>query len=148
MGAAMSRIRVVRPLSEAEQDELKAAYGKHPDPAVRRRAHAILLSHQGHSVARLQDLLLVDRDTVSLWIKHYEQAGLAGLLTQYRPGRPPIYTEAEIQHLKALIEDDPRRLRAAQAALEAATGKTTCLETLRRALKKDSTTPGTAAADP
>jgi transposase len=142
----MPKLRFVRDLSEAERQQLDATFRSHPDLGVRRRAHAILLSAKGHHVGHLQDLLDVDRDTVSLWIKHYEQSGLEGLLTRPRPGRHPIYTDGEIQQLKDLVDADPRRIKAAQAALEAATGKTACLQTLRRALKKSSATPGTAAA--
>ncbi len=143
----MPRLRFVRTLTEAEQRQLEDAYRSHPDFAVRRRAHAVLLSGKGHTVGQLQALFEVDRDTVSLWIKHYEQSGFAGLLSRPKSGRNPIYTDSEIQQLKALIDPDPRRLKAAQAVLEAETGKSSCLETLRRALKKDSATPGTAAAD-
>ena len=65
---------------------------------------------QGPSRHQLQDLLDVDRDTVSLWITHYEQSGLKGLLTRPRPGRNPIYiyTDGEIQQLKGLIDGEPR----------------------------------------
>jgi transposase len=141
----MPRFRFVRELSEAEQRQLEDAYRSHPDFAVRRRAHAVLLSGKGCHVGQLQDLFDVDRDTASLWIKHFEQSGLEGLLTRPRAGRRPIYTDGEIQQLKGLIDEDPRRIKAAQAALEAATGKSSSLDTLRRALKKDSATPGTAA---
>jgi transposase len=140
------KFRFVRELSEAERQQLDDTFRSHPEFGVRRRAHAVLLSAKGHPVGQLQDLLDVDRDTVSLWIKQYEQSGLEGLLTRPRPGRNPIYTDGEIQQLKDLVDADPRRIKAAQAALEAATGKTACLQTLRRALKIGSATPGTAAA--
>lgn len=144
----MPRHRHVRDLSEAERQELEDAYRSHPDFAVRRRAHAVLLSGKGYHVGQLQDLFEVDRDTASLWLKHFEQSGLEGLLTRPRSGRNPIYTDDEIQQLKGLIDGDPRRAKAAQAALEAATGKSSCLDTVRRALKKSSATSGTAAAAP
>ncbi len=142
----MPRFRFVRELTEAERQQLEEAYRSHPDFAVRRRAHTILLSGKGHTVGQLQALFDVDRDTISLWIKHYEQSGFAGLLSRPKSGRNPIYKDGEIQQLKALIDHDPRRLKTAQAVLEAETGKSSCLETLRRALKKNSATPGTAAA--
>ena len=142
----MPRFRFVRELTEAEQRQLEDAYRSHPDFAVRHRAHAVLLSGKGHNVGQLQDLFAVDRDTASLWIRHYEQSGLEGLLTRPRSGRNPIYTDGEIRQLKGLVDEDPRRAKAAQAALEAATGKSSCLDTVRRALKKGSATPGTAAA--
>ena len=143
----MPRLRFVRELTDAERQSLEDTYRSHPDFAVRRRAHVVLLSGQGQTVGQLQALFGVDRDTISLWIKHFEHSGVAGLLSRSKPGRNPIYTDREIQRLKALIDPDPRRLRAAQTALEAETGKSSCLETLRRALKKDSATRGTVAAD-
>jgi transposase len=141
----MPRFRFVRELTEADQRQLDEACRSHPDFAVRRRAHAVLLSGKGHNVGQLQEIFDVDRDTASLWIKHYEQSGLEGLLTRPRSGRNPIYTDDEIRQFKDLVDADPRRAKAAQAALEAATGKSSCLDTLHRALKKNSATPGTAA---
>lgn len=142
----MPHYRFVRDLTQTERQQLEDTYRSHPDFAVRRRAHAVLLSSKGYSVGQLQDVFEVDRDTVSLWIQRYAQSALEGLLTRPRTGRPTRYTDAEIQQFKTLIDADPRRIKAAQAALETATQKTSCLETLRRALKKSSAILGTGAA--
>ena len=63
-----------------------------------------------------------------------------------RPGRPAIYTEDEVRQLKGLVDQEPRQIKQAQAALQQATGKTSCTETVKRALKKSQATRGTAAA--
>lgn len=55
---------------------------------VRQRAHAILLSGKKMSIATIADIFEVDRDTVSDWIKRWEQKGITGLKDSSRPGRP------------------------------------------------------------
>lgn len=132
----MPRSRYVSPLSESLQEALLAIYRSHPDFSCRQRAQAILLSHKGYNLQQLQAILDVDRDTLSQWLNRFEQSGLEGLRDQPRSGRPPIYSQADIQLLKSLIDDEPRQIKQAQAVLESATGKSSCTETLRRALKK------------
>jgi transposase len=84
----------------------------------------------------LQDIFEVDRDTVSCWLDHFESHGIAGLEEMPKSGRPPIYTDEEINRFKELIDKEPRQIKKAQALLQQTTNKTSCTETLKRALKK------------
>jgi len=118
-----------------------------PDFAFRNRAHAILLSAMGYTINQLRDIFDVDRDTVGTWFDRFEAAGVEGLRSLPKPGRPTIYTKDEVRLLKELVDPEPRQIKQAQAALQQATGKSSCTATLRRALKKTAT-PGTAAAVP
>lgn len=70
----MPKFRFVRELSEAERLQLDYTFRSHSDFGVLRRAHAVLLSANSHLVGQLQDLLEVDRDTVSLGITRYESS--------------------------------------------------------------------------
>jgi transposase len=132
----MPRSRYVCPLSESTQLSLQEIYRTDPVFSCRQRAQAILLSHKGYNLNQLQAILDVDRDTLSQWINRFEASGIEGLQDLPRSGRPPIYTLDEIQQLKTLIDDEPRQIKQAKAALETATGKSSCVQTLKRVLKK------------
>jgi len=99
-------------------------------------AHAMLLSAKGYSCDAIADILSAHRTTVSLWIDAWHAKGLAGLRDEPRPGRPPIYSAAERARLQALVDEQPHQLKAAQARLEAETGKTASPRTVKRCLKK------------
>ena len=142
----MPRLRFVNELTEEAKQQLEAIYNDHADFAFRRRAHAILLSSRGFTISQLQDIFAVDRDTVSAWLDMFEQSGSDGLKPLQRPGRPTIYTEDEVRQLKGLVDQEPRQIKQAQAALQQATGKSSCTETVKRALKKSQATRSTAAA--
>ena len=123
-------------LTEVEQMPLACAHHDAPWPAFRRRAQALLLSAKGYSCKAIADLLSVHRTSVSLWIDAWEAKGLAGLRDAPRSGRPPLYSDAERARLQALVDEQPHQLKAAQARLEAETGKAACTQTLKRGLKK------------
>jgi transposase len=129
-------MKTVAPLTEAEHITLTAAYHDGPWPIFRQRAHAMLLSDKGYAREAIADILSVNRATVSLWIDAWEAKGIAGLRDGQRPGRPPIYDAAELARLRALVDEQPHQLKAAQARLEAETGKAACTMTLKRGLKK------------
>lgn len=131
----MARLKFIPPLAEEAREQLREVYTSHPDPKLRRRVHAVLLSDQGHTLNQLQDMLQADRDTISIWFRRFEAQGVEGLVDLPRPGRPKIYTAAEIEAFRALVEAEPRQIRQAQAVLEAQTGKASCTGTLRCILK-------------
>ena len=49
----MARRRFIAPLSDSEQQTLTSAYQDGEKRALRRRAHAILLSNQGHTINKI-----------------------------------------------------------------------------------------------
>ena len=72
--------RFVAPLTEPEQQTLTSAYHHGEKRALRRRAHAILLSDQGHTINQISEILQVRRDAVSRWFKQWEVSGFDGLI--------------------------------------------------------------------
>jgi transposase len=133
----MARLRFVQSISEELKEQLNDLYAHHPHFRCRQRAHAILLSSKGYTIAKLQDIFEVDRDTVSSWFDRFESQGIVGLEDMPKSGRPPIYTDEEINHFKELIDKEPRQIKKAQALLQQTTNKNSCTETLKRALKKN-----------
>ena len=55
--------RFIPPLTEADQQALAHVHQYGQKRALRRRAHAILLSDQGYTIAQIGDILEVGRNT-------------------------------------------------------------------------------------
>lgn len=66
---------------------------------VLERAHFVLLSMQGHSPAKIGELMGYDTATVRYWLKAYRDRSLAGLYDAPRSGRPP-----REKHLTAIVQ--------------------------------------------
>jgi transposase len=133
----MPRLRFVRAVSEEEKVALQEMYASHASFRTRQRAHAILLSSKEYTIPQLQEVFGVDRDTISNWINRFETKGVVGLEEGQRSGRPTIYTDEEINQFKVLIDNEPSQIKKAKADFEQITDKSSCIETLKRALKKN-----------
>lgn len=129
------RYRFVTPLTNTEQEALMAAYRYAEKPALRRRAHGILLSHSGHTIEQICEILSVTRNTVASWFKAWESEGLQGLRDRARSGRPPIFTDQDHEHLQELVKEHPHQIKTIRARLHEETGKSPSMATLKRALK-------------
>lgn len=70
-------------LRPGERNALLDYYRRHPDPAVRRRAHLILLLADGHAWALITAVLFCSSQTIARWQRRFEHERVAGLL-----GRP------------------------------------------------------------
>ena len=130
--------RFVAPLTDSEEQTLTSAYHHGEKRALRRRAHAILLSAQGRTINQISEILQVRRDAVSRWLNQWERSGLDGLIDKPRSGRTPILDDDDHQRLQELVAEQPHQIRSLQARLQEETGKTISTVTLRRALKKKS----------
>ncbi len=128
-------MKYVSPLSDIDLQALNDAYRQGDKLALRRRAHAILLSHKGYTLNQISDILAVTRATVSLWFEAWKADGLKGLCDKARTGRPAIYDEQDWERLKVLVSENPHQIKAAQARLQQETGKISCTMTIKRALK-------------
>jgi transposase len=77
----------IGPLSAQQQRALKhlqrRAVGR-----VSQRAHMVLLSARGYSVAQIASIFEVGEDTVRTWLQRYHTEGADGLADRPRPGRP------------------------------------------------------------
>ncbi|GEN27261.1 hypothetical protein HVA01_09070 [Halovibrio variabilis] len=119
-----------------EQQVLNEAYQHGEKRALRRRAHAILLSHQGYTIDQISSILKVQRNAVADSFKQWKASGLEGLADKPRGGRPSILNDADRASLQQLVEEHPHQLPVLQARLQGKTGKVFSRSTLRRALKK------------
>lgn len=131
------RHRFVASLTHAEQEALIDAYRYAEKFTLRQRAHGILLSHQGHTIAQICEILSVTRNTVASWFKAWEAEGVDGLRDKARSGRPPILNDQDHERLQKLVKEHPHQIKTIRARLHEETGKTPSTATLKRALKKN-----------
>ena len=70
---------------------------------VARGLLAIQLNLDGHSSPEIARVLSVHRANVSLWLRHWQDEGLDGLLEGHRAGRPPRLAAPEQERLSAIV---------------------------------------------
>ena len=74
---------------------------------VARRIMAIRLNAQGHTAGDISRLLNVHRSSATLWLQHWMEFGLEGLLEGQRSGRPSALDEKEQSELHDILESGP-----------------------------------------
>jgi putative transposase len=73
-------------LAAQDRKALLEAYRRHPDPAVRPRAHIVLLLADGHPWSAVAAILYVSTATIARWQQRYLDSGLEALASR-DPGR-------------------------------------------------------------
>ena len=63
----------------------------------RQRCHALILVHQGYSYREVAQILLVDEETISRWVRQYQERGLTGL------GNDPRWGGEQVDDLKRIL---------------------------------------------
>lgn len=71
-------------LGPAGRKRLMEMYRRHPDPAVRHRAHIVLLLSDGRSWSWIESALYCSRRTIDRWKKRYESGGIEALANERR----------------------------------------------------------------
>ncbi len=79
------------------------------DDAERRRFRAAELLDQGHSQAKVAQMVGVARGTVAAWVKRRE-GGDDGLKQKRHPGRPRKLDDRQMESLAKLLLRGPRKL--------------------------------------
>lgn len=98
-------------VSGADRRQLEAWLRSHSTPqALATRARIMLGSADGESIRELAERLDITQRTVGLWRRRYREAGLAGLRTLARSGRPRRISAAKEQ---AVISATLRKPKAA-----------------------------------
>jgi transposase len=127
--------RFITELSAEQQAELSALMKTSPEQ-VRCRAHAILLSARRYSIDQIADIYEVDRDTVSLWLRAWEEDGSAGLDDQAGRGRKPLLKAKAQRQAVQLVAREPRTTKGHLHQIEKKTGQKISADTLKKILKK------------
>lgn len=77
-------------VSDEQHKILLDYYRRHPDPAIRLRAHIILLLAAGYSWSLVSAVLFCSTQTIARWKRRFEEQGVPALLGQAR-GPAPRY---------------------------------------------------------
>jgi len=102
----------------AQQETLRHLTRTDPDPRVRRRAHALLLLTEGHSVVAVARLFETAPHRVRAWRSRFLASGRQGLADEPRSGRPPKLDATALAFLGEALEAGPQVYGLARHDLE------------------------------
>jgi transposase len=101
----------LRELTSEELETVRRAAQSRTAPArAVERARIIWLAHRGWRVPAIARAVRLNDETVRLWLKRFNAAGLDGLRDRPRAGRPATYTAEQVGQVIALSLTDPRSL--------------------------------------
>ena len=117
---------------------LTLQFAKHYGPlrCIRERAHSLLLSNRGFTLEQIAEILEIRYQTASQWIDDWEDYGIRALYKRHDGGRACIYDESEVQRIKEIVAEEPRRLSYVKSKIEDETGKSSSKLTLANIVKK------------
>lgn len=124
--------RFVMKLTKRQIEELEQLKHKGPTPRIRQRAHAILLSHQRHSIGQIARIFGTNRITIGQWLDRWDAEKFDGLADKPRPGAPPKLSETEQERLLELLKQTPHNPVAVLSQMKQETGKEISRSTLKR----------------
>ena len=136
--------KYIKELTDKEKSLLEKGYKTGESHLTRRKCQAILLSHSGKSVDELAVLFGVTEQSIYLWLKSWESAGIQGLKLKPGRGRKPKLTEDpdQMKRIKTLVENDPQNLKSVVNQIKKEFGIDLSKKTLKRFLKKNLTING------
>jgi putative transposase len=129
----------------AQHKQLRHLTRTDPDPRVRRRAHALLLLADGHSVSAVARLFATAPHRVRAWRSRFLAGGRHGLADEPRPGRPPKLNAAALAFLGEALEASPQTygvpvtiwsIRDLREVLAHRLGVRVCTATVHRAVQR------------
>lgn len=101
----------VRTLTSEEQQTIeRLAHSRTASAREVERTRIIWHASQGMRVPGIATLLRVNQQTVRLWLKRFNEAGLAGLGDLPRSGAPPTYGPDVVSEVIATSLTDPQTL--------------------------------------
>ncbi len=127
--------KFVSALTAAQQNQLEQLAAEDPVRRVRMRAHSLLLSAEGLSIDEIARVYQVHRNSVSSWIDHWHQQGMAGLSDNPRCGGPTKLNAAEQALALQLLKEHPQAPKTGLALLLEQPGKTISPSTVTRRAK-------------
>jgi transposase len=80
------------------------------DFTKRMRASIVLESSNGIKVGEISEKLHLNKHTVRLWIRRFNQSGTEGLESKSVPGRPPSITDRQKDAIMRIALTNPRDL--------------------------------------
>lgn len=127
----------VDPLTESESNSLQKIIREQLSVWTRIRATAVLLSNQKMPLQSIASVSGVCRQTASIWLTHWKEQGIDGLVDKPRPGRPSKLSSQEPEIIE-MVEKSPRSLKQVLAEIEKRWNIRLSKSTLKRLCKKAS----------
>ena len=131
----MTEIAFIREINPETQRLLQRIYRQSRHHQVRRRAHCLLLRHQGLKVKQLMDIFPVSYKTIYNWFNAWETRGLLGLYNRPGRGRKPTFNHQQKEQLQAWAQEHPKQLKQVWQKVEQEWGLTISTKTIKRILK-------------
>jgi transposase len=128
-------MRFIRDLTFDTIKLLNRIYKQSSHYQVKQRAHCILLSYDGATIAELMEIFQVSRRTVYNWMNDWEEYRLLGLYNRPGRGRKPIFNEFQQQQIKEWVKLSPKNLKKVLAQIEESWGIKVSKDTIKRILK-------------
>lgn len=133
----MNKYRLVAPLTPEQHEELTQwVKSKELNERTKKRIRSILRSHDHYTIDEISEIEGVDRDTVSLWMTHWETYGLLGLFDSPKQNRHPTLELASLEILRQLLLEGSNSSTEVSRLLEEQTGKRLGPDSIRRWAKK------------
>ncbi|MDF3016348.1 MAG: hypothetical protein K0R44_1573 [Thermomicrobiales bacterium] len=129
----------------AQHEQLRKLTRTDSDPRMRRRAHALLLLTQDHSVVAVARLFATAPHRVRAWRSRFLAGGRPGLADEPRAERPPKLDGAALAFLEEALEAGPQAyglpvtiwsIRDRREVLVHHLGVRVCTATVHRAVQR------------
>ena len=131
----MGQIKYIE-LSEEERQALEHEYRVGKTHSYRQRCRGVLLKSERRTSAEVAEQLGRNEVTVNVWLKRYQEGGVAGLKLLSGRGRKPILEEADLAKVREVVAEHRQKISVAREELEQLLGKSFSEETLKRFVKK------------
>lgn len=86
-------------LSDTDYAQVAARFKTETNPRFRERLHCLLLKDQGYTNLQIASVLMVCKETITVWLDTFEQQGLEALCRMEVGGSDAYLTAEEIQAL-------------------------------------------------
>jgi transposase len=107
----MPKIIQVRKLSEDEKRSLeKLSRSGLSEKRMSQRAEIILRRSAGEKSVEIAQRLGLEADSLTRWVKRFNEKGLEGLKEQQGRGRKPLYSEPERGQMLVIAQTKPEKL--------------------------------------
>ena len=128
-------MRFIQLLSSETVSLLRRIYRQSKRAQVRQRAHCILLSNGGFTIAQLMRIFQVSRKTIYNWFTAWEERSLAGLYDHSGRGRKPIFTAEQREQIHRWAQETPKNLNQVLNKIKKTWKRTVSKDTVKRILK-------------
>ena len=128
-------MRTLAPIAVETESLLRRIYRQSQSFQVRQRAHCILLSVQGFSMATLMQILGVSRKTIHNWFVAWETRKLVGLYDRPGRGRKQTFTPEQKELIRHWVNEHPHQLKKVLQQIQQTWDINVSKDTVKRVLK-------------